>query len=143
MMNGSAVVRNSDSSSVTFYRLASTSADFRAAHELMRLEGMKPVEIATPTVMAFEDEELVGFFATNPRKDIILAAPMVLKSGLRKFTALRLMEAYDSVMREVGVSTYTMFIGHEDHKSMAIMQRLPGVEWIAENADGVLYARRL
>lgn len=126
------------------YVMARTPNEFRKAHELMRAEGVEDTPLGFPTVLAFEGDVVVGLFSTVPKKDTIIAGPMVLKSDRpRKFTALRLMEAYDSIMRTAGVSTYTTFIERKDKLGMGLMERLPNTEWIGENIDGVLFARRL
>lgn len=142
----SEAVQNLNNPAETLYKLAEAPAEFRAIHELMRSEGRetKGVTFSWPTVIGLEDDEVVAAIGTTPSKKMIQAGPLVLKRNKdRRYTALRLMEVYEGLLRLVGVSTYTIFAYDEDEKTMLLLMKLPNTDVISEEADGVLFARRL
>lgn len=128
----------------TRYRVAHSATDFTRAHRMMKAEGLMPVTLTFPTILAETDDGLLAFLGTIPHKDMILCGPLVVRSDKpRPQTVLRLIEAYDGIMRAAGVSTYMTFIGREDERMLSMVERVPGYERNSENADGILFARRL
>jgi hypothetical protein len=97
------------------YRIAEGADDLRAIHDLMRQENFIDQDVTFPTVMAMENGKLVGFMATSPSDEMVIAGPLLLDtSKSRPFTALRLMGLYDTVMRNLNIKSYIFNIDVED-----------------------------
>jgi hypothetical protein len=91
----------------TTYRL-STDTDRPALWEL----GVE--ETAFPTVVAERGGEIIGCLATQEESSAVVAGPLVVKDGrLKAIAAIRLAEAYENVLRLVGVNGYYFCIDIE------------------------------
>lgn len=96
---------------MTEYRLAASGADYAKAHELVRAEGLPDHELSYPTILAVKDGELTGLLSTHIQKNMIIAGPMVLRSGApRYWTLIRLIETYENVMRSAGISAFVFSV---------------------------------
>lgn len=92
---------------MTEYYLARTSQDYKACHDLVQEEGLEEHQLSFPTIMAIKDGELTGFLSTNISKKQIVAGPLVIKSGARRYwTLIRLIERYENVMRHTGITEF-------------------------------------
>lgn len=92
---------------MTMYRMADGPADYAKCHKLLRDEGLPDHELSFPTIMAKKDDELTGMLATHYSNGMIIAGPLVLKSGQRRYyTLIRLIETYERVMRAAGITSY-------------------------------------
>lgn len=133
----------SDRSGTTFH-ICSTGADYAKAHAFVRSERDHDPPLTLPTILAIEDDEVVGIMGTEQDEQMIRVGVFMTKSDRpRVFTALRMVEVYDNVMRNMGISTYVALIVREDARMQRMLDRVGGFEVIGENADGILYARRL
>lgn len=92
----------------TSYKIAETAMDYTKAHALIRNEGQNDdFQLSFPTILAMEDDEVVGVLGTNVTQKYILAGPLVLKSDRkRSFTIIRLVELYDATMRAAGIRSF-------------------------------------
>jgi hypothetical protein len=90
------------------YRVAESPDDYQECHTLMQMEGWDKSELTFPTVMAHDESEaLVGFVATTPRDDMILAGPLVMRQDKRRpWTFMRLVGYYENAMRHMGVRSF-------------------------------------
>lgn len=92
---------------MTIYRLAASSRDYAAAHDLIKAEGLEQARLSFPTMMAWKDNELTGVLSTYIDKNTIYAGPLVLKKGQRRsWTLIRLVENYERVMREMKIKQF-------------------------------------
>lgn len=130
---------------MTLYRLAETGRDYAKCHELMRAEGVQQAELAYPTMMAWKDKELTAFLSTYIDKGWITAGPLVLKSGPpRYWTLIRLIEAYENVMRASGVTSflfsvpdsYEKYLKQIDALGMKPYAKQDGRSFFVRNLDG-------
>lgn len=143
---GSVVAQILSKSSPIVYRLAEVPGDYEIVNDFLDEEQVdrSEIELAWPTIMALEEDELVGILGTFSDDAAIVAGPLVTKSDRhRGIMALRMVEVYDTVLRNAGISTYTAYAPRENQRFLTLMERVPGFECIAENADGKLFARRL
>lgn len=98
-----------------YYKLAETPNDWAACHSLMVAQGEPDRELTTPTILAFDDEKLVGFIATTPNPGMVIGGPMIMRDhGGSPFTAARLAVLYQKVLRSMGVK---WIIFHADEKT--------------------------
>ena len=123
------------------FHVASSTKDYESCHRLMDEEGINRTwGLTFPTIMALDKKgQLVGFLSTRIEKNMIVAGPLVLKSDQRRmFTALRLAEAYESSMRNLGIKTF-VFAGEAGGLlERAIERYYPHVEPYAVQ-DGIKY----
>lgn len=126
------------------YRGARNAEDYRKARRLMKAESIKPSRLSFPTILAFEDEELVGFLGTDLRQDMVVAGPLVLRSDRRRtFLALRLAEMYEQAMRELGIKSLILACQPDSLTHKAIKRYFPGLEPYAKTETELFFIRRL
>lgn len=89
------------------YTIAQNPGDYQAAHALLRQEKFTKQVLGFPTIMAWEGKELIGFCGTRIHKQMIMAGPLVVRTDRRRlFTIMRLCEAYESAMGNLGITTF-------------------------------------
>lgn len=96
----------------TIYRLARTPRDYRACRKLFEENhGAEPLHnLSYPTVVAVRDGEIIGFLSTDTRKKVIMAGPLEVKGGKNMITFIRLIEAYEVVLRVSGVTSFMFYL---------------------------------
>ena len=94
---------------MTEYTIARPGVDYRRCHELIRShDASLDHRISWPTVMAYRDGELVGLLATTQSRHGLVAGPLLVSDEIhvKSFVGLRLIETYDTLMRDIGVKAY-------------------------------------
>jgi len=96
-------------------RLAVVPEDYRACRGL--LPATEQCWLAYPTVMVYRGEQLVGFLATRPFKEVgkrIVAGPLyMIPERATIFLARRIQEAYERYLGSVpGVTFYEFHVAH-------------------------------
>jgi hypothetical protein len=90
----------------TKYTLA-TKKDEVKCLALARNHGMETVaRLDFPTVVAKRKGKILGFLSTRPTKDAIVAGPIVVAPEVKGPITMRLVEAYEEVLRRAGVLSY-------------------------------------
>jgi hypothetical protein len=129
------------------YQVASSTGHYVAARNLMKEEGAAPVNLAFPTILAFETEPpgLVGMLGTHHQDELIIAGPLVLESSFPRIkTALHLCEQYEHAMRTLGIKSFIMHVKDDTIMAHAIERyEPPGLEHYATEGDTKFYIRRL
>lgn len=130
---------------MTDYRLARGPADYAKAHALIKEEGLEEHRLSFPTIMAWKDDELTGFLSTTyDKNNATLAGPLVLKSGARRsWTLIRLIDVYDSVMRNSGVKSYIFGVEKKNADWLQKIGQTFGLEPFAEKDGHWFYERKL
>src|SRR5262245_31528291 len=126
-------------------QIATSPGHFAIAKKLIESEGLEPVELKFPTILAFEPDRLVGLLGTHYQDDLIIAGPLVLQSDYPRLrTALALCEAYEHAMRTIGIKSFIMHVdkGNIMHQAIERYQP-PGLEQYASKGDTLFYIRRL
>jgi hypothetical protein len=123
------------------YRVAETPEDWAAVKELLRAEAVPEQAIKFPTIMAMDDEKLVGFIATQDRSDMVVAGPMVMRSDKRRvFTAKRLVILYQQVMMRLGMQKVVFQADEGDSILIEGIRRyFPEVQPYAKNGGTLFY----
>jgi hypothetical protein len=87
------------------YRLADSATDYQLCKQLMAAEQFDDQDIDFPTIMALDDDnEVVGFLATTPNDEMVLAGPLVMRHDVRRpRTAIRMMDLYQITLRGLGL----------------------------------------
>jgi hypothetical protein len=128
----------------TRYRLAHGRKDLQACHRLARAYGLDLQAFPWPTVVADRHGALVGCLATQPSRRAVIAGPLVVAGTRPLLTAVRLVDAYEGVLRLAGVTAYVFYIAHEDKAWRALVQRvMPSLHPYATTATEAWFIRRL
>lgn len=120
------------------YKATADERDFDICRNFAKEHGIEDeLALEFPTIMAFDDTSLVGFIATQPRSDMILAGPLVLKGDKpRPFTAMRLCELYEQVMMRLGITSVIFGADPGGFLDKGMRRWFPDVEPYATNEDG-------
>lgn len=126
------------------YRRAANSHDYKLAHELMRREGVPKDTLGFPTMLAFEDGELIGMCATTIKNSMIVAGPLTLRSDRRRaFTALQLCVKYEEDLKSLGIISYIFSAEYGGIMQKAIDRYMAGMKPYADDGKNRFYIRRL
>ena len=92
----------------TTFHLASPGGQANRLYALAKRAGLRvhKGDFAFPTVVAKRDGRVIGFLATSPSADAVVAGPFVTEGGRNPILFLRLLESYENVMRKAGVAAY-------------------------------------
>lgn len=124
------------------YYVAVSSSDYKQCHMLARAEGIESKSLTYPTIMAKKDGQLIGFVSTYTVDDMVAMGPLVLKSDRpHPMIALRLIEAFDTVMQGIGIEWYIFYVG-VDSNLKSIADRL-GMTMYAAQHGKAYYLREL
>jgi len=125
------------------YRLAHPGGEYNRLYALMKREedGLK-VPLGWPTVVAEENGRVVGFLSTHKVAGALLAGPLVIEGSHRPWVFIRLVEAYETVLRAAGVTVYAFRVDKSNEKQVERLDRL-GIERISEGDTFISYKREL
>jgi hypothetical protein len=59
-----------------------------------------------PVVVAERKGKIIGFLGTQDRKEMVVAGPLEVAIKNKGFVVMRLIEAYDNLMRSLGMKEY-------------------------------------
>ena len=126
------------------YRVAEDQGDYDLCKELADSAGYDASEIIFPTVMVFDDEDLIGFIGTLPKPDMILAGPLVMKPDrIRPFALMKLVSAYDQVMANLNVKSYVFSTKKDSGFNRGIEHFLDHMDPYAQEGDELFYVRNI
>jgi len=124
------------------YRLAKPGGEYNRLYSLMEQEGGKKEPLGWPVVVAEEHGRAIGFLATYPTEEALIAGPLVIEGGKRPFVFIRLVDAYENLLRLAGVTTYCFRVDKTNTKRISQVNEFGG-EQIGETADYVMYKRNI
>ena len=129
----------------TIYRIADGAGDYRKAHALIKAEGIEEkFQLSFPTLLAMEEDEVVGVLGTNVEQDYILAGPLVLKSDKkRSFTIVRLVDLYDTTMRACGIKSFLFCTELTNTKWLEYIDKVLGFKPYCEEDGRAWFIRNL
>lgn len=127
------------------FKVAEHAGDYRQCIALAAAEEQKHRRLSWPTVMAYEDEELVGFLSTDTSQDMVVAGPLVMKSDKRRpRLTLKLAEEYENSLRNLGIKSYIMGVLPDSIMHKAIERYVSDTSTKYGEAEGWLfYVRKL
>lgn len=128
----------------TLYRLSKpgdskTLKKIWAEHEAMF---GKPKKLGWPTVVAERAGILLGFLSTDTSKKMLVAGPLILNGGSSTFTVLRLVEAYENVLRYTGTTNYYFHVDKTNERGLKMTRQL-GMNEIDTSPTGFWFKRDL
>lgn len=127
---------------MTSYRIAQSDSDYDECRRLMRASGIIDNELGFPTLMADDEKGLLGFIATTPRSDMVLAGPLVMRQDKRRpLTALRLAQMYEMSLRNLGITSFIFYADEKDSVFVKAMDRyFPEVRPYAKSGSTLFYS---
>lgn len=98
------------------YRVAETNDEYAMCKRLLAATGGDAQELGFPTIMAMDDEKLVGFIATTPRTDMVLAGPLVMDEahGAAPLIFAQLARLYETAMQNIGITSFIFYTDERD-----------------------------
>lgn len=127
----------------TTYRLANAGGEFNKLYALAKKNGLllPAGTLNFPTVLAERDGKVLGFLSTLPTDEAVLAGPLVLgkKSIL---TVIRLVEAYEVVLRFAGIKTYFVQVDPAEADWADTLGRM-GYDKVNQTEERILLRREL
>lgn len=129
--------------SSTTYRLARPGGEYNRLYALAKRAGYRPRigDFQFPTVVAERAGKVIGFVATQPGQEAVVAGPLVIDGGPNPFVFLRLADAYENVLRQAGVKVFLHTIDKERPEHVKMMERLGFTRWSETENDVVMHRK--
>lgn len=93
-----------------------------------------------PTIIAKKGDRIEGFLSTQENKNIVIAGPFEAESPQ---IALRLISAYEAILRGIGLSTYWFHVERNNEKWLDMVRRSQTAVLIEEDDNGYWFQRDL
>lgn len=133
----------------TKYRLAASPRDYQKCRALfIENHGAEPLRsFSFPTVVAERAGEIVGFLSTWDQKTALIAGPLEVKGGKNMFMFIRLIEAYENVLRAAGVKRFLFFtrLGRADSFDPERVKEFSGfgVKFLRTEAGQAIFVKEI
>lgn len=135
----------------TTYRLALGNDDFQKVYKTLKKWKVENSmrTFVTPTCIAERGGKIVGIVTTgDPRERHAVVCDRVafdpkLPTQSRIWTALRLMEMYDQVMRGMGMRWYHIPVDTKNQKGIDLIRRILGIDPYNIGSDITWFKREL
>ena len=102
----------------------------------------EPKKLGWPTVVAERQSRILGFITTDTTAKLIVAGPLIVNGGSSSFTVLRLIQAYENVLKYAGMDGYFFHI-EKKNKHWLKMVRTVGVPEVDKTSKGFWFKREL
>lgn len=124
----------------TLYRIASAGSDYRACHAINKALGKPGKPLHFPTVVAERDGKILGYLSTHREVTwCLMAGPLEVLTP-SPFMSMRLIEAYESVLKAVGITRYCFAID-KGQQGWIEQVKISGANIIAEDEKDVVFER--
>lgn len=121
----------------TKYVLASSPADYKACKKLD-----PEVKCKFPTILAYRGKTPVGFVTTYYTKSGPMVSGLTVSvDGHKAFVAMRLLEAYESVLLRAGIHSYLFFVENTNPRWKTSVQEIAKLRYDLE--DGSIFEKEL
>lgn len=122
------------------YRLAKPG-EYPKLHAFAKEHSGHSIAMTFPTVVCEDDGEVRGLISTVPHKKAIIVGKFVSTSP---FIALRLIEAYENLLRHAGVTLYLFPVATDDGGKMSnTLSRTFGIQPYASDEENDWYKREI
>ena len=127
----------------TTLRLARPGGEWNRLYAMAKRAGghVYKGDFTFPTVVAERDGVVIGFLATQPTDAAVVAGPLVIEGTRNPFLFIRLVEAYENVLRAAGVKAYLHTIDKDRENHVEMMERL-GFTRLDRTPEGETVMRR-
>jgi len=127
----------------TLYRLASTAADYRACHAIMRAnQNFHDLQLHWPTVVAERNGKILGFMSTNKCDWCLLAGPLETSTH-NPIMVMRLAEAYEAALRVAGITRYCFAIKRSQKRWLEQVSSLDMTTEVAGDKNEAIFEKIL
>ena len=123
------------------YRLARPGGEYNALYAMMKRRMGEKQSLGWPTVVAEENGKQIGFLSTIPDESVVIAGPLVIDAERRPFVFMRLVEAYENVLRAAGVTEYLFTVPESQPEHLARVRAVVG-EPLRVTSDGYAVFKR-
>lgn len=125
------------------YKVCGSNEEYRKVYKFLEGTEFEDMSLAYPTIYAVRNGKIEGMIGTHDRKDMIVCGPIYIKSkGLIKAPLeLRLVDAYESLLINLGVKVYVFYVKKTDRRRINMLREV-GLTPRWENEESVWYIRR-
>jgi len=125
--------------SKTQYRMANQE-DRIQIHESFDLDA----PLGFPVYIAIRDDKIVGFLATQDRKDMVVAGPLQINLEKKAFVCMRLVDGYDKLMKSMGMTLYWFYVDKSTVPKWLNAVKESGIcKEFGTEGDNIWFERRL
>lgn len=124
------------------YRLAKPGGEYNRLYRMAEKEGMSNTHFGWPVIVAEENGKAIGFLATYDTESALIAGPLVIEGSNRPFVFIRLVDAYENLLKTIGVSVYCFRIAKDNPERIAWVDKY-GYERVGETETMMIYKREL
>jgi len=127
------------------YYLIRNLTDYKLAREFIRKQDVEDAPLSFPTVVAIDQAgDILGCLSTNSQKDLIVAGPLVIKKGIKGYRiVVGLVDAYDKVMKSLGITRYIHSVDEGNTKWLAMIEKAYGDKPYAHEQGRYFFVKRL
>jgi len=126
----------------TDYKLAKSGHDYASCHSFLRRFDQQTPHLTFPTVMAERGNELIGVLGTKKSRKAVVAGPLYVEvPGNYAFVTLRLIEAYENILRHLGIRTFLFSIWQHQPTWVKMVTDLGCIPY-ENGADGKVWFKR-
>ena len=128
----------------TIYRLT-TPRDVHVCKEIWAANAKlfgEPRNLSWPTVVAERNGKILGFMSTNAAKKFLLAGPLIIGKDCHAITVIRLVEAYEVVLKMAKVTSYWFHVEQKNKNWIKLIHKL-GVKEKEKSETGLWFERKL
>lgn len=126
----------------TIYRLARPGGEYNRIRSIVRREGFGVLHAMWPTVVAERGGRVVGVLATQRRDDMILAGPLAIEGSANPIMFIRLVEAYENVLRAARIRSYYFTVEKSNESQIARVKEL-GIQQVEDANNYLIFKREL
>lgn len=99
-------------------------------------------KLSWPTIIAERNGRLLGFVSTQPTKKMLVVGPLITRKPCHSIVILRLVEAYEYILRKAGVSSYWFHVEKKNKQWLKLIYKL-GLKENDETDTGYWFERKL
>lgn len=108
------------------YHLAVTPSEFDACRTFLRAHDIAHHNLRFPTVVAIQEDEIVGVISTKPVDDRLVVGPIFLSPQPDRnpiYAFKNLIDAYERVLVVNNIHTYHFAVDHTDKKWLNVVEK--------------------
>lgn len=127
------------------YRVADNPGAYKAARDFLRAEKVKFKQLNFPTVVGWENGEVVAVLGTDTSQKMVVAGPLHVKQSDKKrwWPIIRIIEYYDDFMKNAGIKSYLFSCEKTNRVWLDYIQRTYELDPYAADADWFYFIKRI
>lgn len=127
------------------YFLIRELSDYKLVRQFIRDQGEPDDSLSFPTVVAVDEAgEILGVLSTDLQKNLVVAGPLVINKKIRGYRVIvGLVDAYDEVMRGMGITSYVHSVDENNKPWLNMIERAYGDEPYAKQNGRLFFIKKL